>query len=89
MMANVFPLCVLHGHNIVHEFPRGCPLGSRDALAHLITFRDRSYPGPDDDAHNGEMFGALYETCNACASRLLSNLHVKYLRRKRGLTSDG
>lgn len=78
----LFPLCRLHGHNIVTAFPDACPLGDQDVNGALCRIHDKSFWDSHGDPHPAVAAAAVHECCNDCAVRLLSNPHVQFLRRR-------
>lgn len=76
-----FPLCQLHGTNIVHGFPEGCPLGDDDMGGSLAAMQDGVWQNVPDQSDRFVAAEAMFKTCNGCVTRLSANQHVQFLRR--------
>lgn len=84
-MVKVFPRCELHDHPIVWEFPKRCPFASDSVHEALIELRDASFPGPDDDPHQGVLFSKVYNICQLCVSANSAHPTVARLRTEVGI----
>lgn len=83
-----FPLCQLHGHRIIDELPKRCPLRAASPIQALSGMLDLAWKGlgqfdRDGDAlDDGLAMQERAEVCGNCIARNLSQPTIRRLRRK-------
>ena len=82
-----FPLCRLHGHSIIDELPKRCPLSKPSAIAAVSAMWKLAWSGiaqfdRDGDAlDDGLAMQDRCEVCHNCIGRNLSHPTIHRLRR--------